>query len=51
MLSGAAFFWAVSAIWLGGSTSNPSYAMNFGYWFVAFLPGFACLLLRQADEE
>ncbi len=50
MLSGAAF-WAISGIWLGGSTRNPNYAVNFASWFVAFLPGFACLLLRQTNEE
>ncbi len=51
VLSGAAFFWAVSTIWFSGSTRDPSYAVNFASWFVAFLPGFACLLLRQTNEE
>ena len=41
-------FWAISGIWLGGSTRNPSYAVNFVSWFVAFAPGFACLLLEPA---
>ncbi len=50
-LGGAAAFWAISGIWLGGSTRNPNYAVNFASWFIAFLPGFACLLLRQTDAE
>jgi len=50
LLSGAAF-WAISGIWLGGSTRNPDYAVNFASWFVAFLPGFACLLLQLRDHE
>ncbi len=45
VLSGIAF-WAISGIWLGGSTRNPNYALNFVSWFIAFLPGFACLLLE-----
>ena len=49
ILSGAAF-WAISGIWLGGSTRNPNYAVNFASWFVAFLPGFACLLVRRSDD-
>ncbi len=47
VLSGAAF-WAISGIWLGGSTRNPNYALNFVSWFIAFLPGFACLLLERS---
>jgi hypothetical protein len=44
LLSGVAF-WAISGIWLGGSTRDPDYAVNFVSWFIAFAPGFACLLL------
>ncbi len=44
LLSGVAF-WAISDIWLGGSTRDPNYAVNLASWFVAFFPGFACLLL------
>ena len=49
VLSGVAF-WAISGIWLGGSTRNPNYPVNFASWFVAFLPGFACLLLRPRRD-
>lgn len=49
ILSGAAF-WAISGIWLGGSTRDPVYLVNFASWFVAFLPGFLCLLLEPAAE-
>jgi hypothetical protein len=49
VLSGIAF-WAISGIWLGGSTRNPDYAVNFVSWFVAFAPGFACLLLEPASR-
>ena len=48
VLSGVAF-WAISGIWLSGSTRNPNYLVNFASWFVAFAPGFACLLLRQPN--
>lgn len=47
LLSGTAFYLAVYPIWLGGQTRNPDYALNFASWFVAFLPGFACLLLQK----
>ena len=46
VLSGLAFY-AISGIWLGGSTGNPDYLVNFGSWFVAFLPAFACLLIER----
>lgn len=42
-------FWAISGIWLDGSTRNPDYALNFASWFIAFVPGFACLLLEPAS--
>jgi len=48
-LSGAAF-WAISGIWLGGSTGDPVYLVNFASWFVAFLPGFLCLLVEPTEE-
>ena len=44
-------FWAISGIWLGGSTRNPNYALNFVSWFIAFLPGFACLLLEPSSRR
>jgi hypothetical protein len=50
VLSGIAF-WAISGIWLGGSTRNPNYAFNFVSWFIAFLPGFACLLLEPSSRR
>jgi len=50
VLSGIAF-WAISGIWLGGSTRNPNYALNFVSWFIAFLPGFACLLLEPSSRR
>ena len=51
LLSGAAFYLAVYPIWLGGQTKNPDYVLNLASWFVAFLPGFACLLLRQTNQK
>jgi hypothetical protein len=39
-------FWAISDIWLGPATAGPSYAWNFACWTIAFLPGFAALLVR-----
>lgn len=51
VLSGLAFY-AISGIWLGGSTRNPNYVVNFASWFVAFLPAFACLLIQvPLDSE
>jgi len=50
LLSGVAF-WAISGIWLGGSTRNPDYVVNFASWLVAFAPGFACLLLRPVGPS
>jgi len=50
VLSGIAF-WAISGIWLGGSTRDPAYALNFVSWFVAFVPGFACLLLEPSSRQ
>ncbi len=49
VLSGVAF-WAISGIWSGGSTRNPDYLTNFVSWFVAFFPGFACLLVERGDD-
>jgi len=46
-LAAGVAFWAASGIWLDGSTRNPAYAINFLSWFIAFLPGFACLLLEK----
>lgn len=46
MLSALAF-WAISDIWLGEWTTGPLYVWNAAAWFVAFLPGFAALLLYR----
>lgn len=50
VLSGLAF-WAISGIWLDGSTRNPDYTVNFVSWFIAFAPGFACLLLELDTRD
>ncbi len=43
-------FWMISDIWLGAHTPGPLYWRNFAYWCVAFVPGFAALLLwRDRD--
>ncbi len=38
-------FWVISDIWLGAHDPGPVYWRSFVYWCVAFLPGFAALLL------
>jgi len=38
-------FWAISDIWLAPSPGGPRYAWNFACWTLAFLPGFAALLV------
>jgi hypothetical protein len=43
--SGAAFY-AISGIWTNPAPGGPRYAYHFFCWTVAFLPGFAALLLR-----
>jgi hypothetical protein len=40
-------FWAISGIWFNPAPGGPSYAWNFLCWVIAFLPGFAALLLRK----
>ncbi len=43
-------FWLISDIWLGTHEPGPLYWRSFVYWCVAFLPGFAALLLwRERD--
>ena len=39
-------FWAISGIWTHPAPGGPRYAYNFLCWTLAFLPGFAALLLR-----
>jgi hypothetical protein len=43
--SGLAFY-AVSGIWTQHRDGGPDYPYNFACWTIAFLPGFAALLLR-----
>ncbi len=50
VLSGLAFY-AISGIWLSGSTRDPNYIVNFGSWFAAFLPAFACLLIEREGNS
>ena len=38
-------FWLISGIWLGPHDPGAMYWRNFVYWCVAYLPGFAALLL------
>jgi len=38
-------FWAVSGIWLHHDPGGPNYPYNFVCWTLAFLPGFAALLV------
>lgn len=45
ILSGAAF-WAISGIWLEHRPAGPDYAWNFVAWMLAYLPGFAALLVQ-----
>lgn len=40
-------FWLVSGMWLGPHDPGPLYVRNVVYWFVAFLPGFAALLVGR----
>jgi hypothetical protein len=43
--SGLAFY-AISGIWTRHRAGGPDYPYNFACWTIAFLPGFAALLLR-----
>ncbi|HJO03837.1 MAG TPA: hypothetical protein QGG47_07675 [Acidobacteriota bacterium] len=44
-------FWLISDIWLGAHDPGAMYWRNFVYWCVAFLPGFAALLLWRDSSE
>jgi hypothetical protein len=46
VLSGAAFY-AISGIWRPFDPHGWDYAVHFGAWTIAYLPGFAVLLVRQ----
>lgn len=46
VLSGLAF-WAVSGIWTNPASDGPNLAWHLLCWFVAFLPGFAALLVSR----
>jgi hypothetical protein len=48
--SGLAFY-AISGIWTRPSSAGPSYAFHFVCWTVAFLPGFAALLLGPGESR
>ena len=39
-------FWAISGIWTHPAPGGPRYGYHFLCWTLAFLPGFAALLLR-----
>ena len=45
-LSGIAFY-AISGIWTKPTPGGPDYLRHFGSWTVAFLPGFAALLVEK----
>jgi hypothetical protein len=49
VLSGMAF-WAVSGMWLGPHDPGPLYLRNLVYWAIAFLPGFAALMLWRPSD-
>lgn len=51
-LSGVTFY-MVSGIWMPFDPSGWDYAVHFGYWNLAFLPGFGALLIagRALDED
>jgi len=48
--SGLAFY-AISGIWTRHREGGPDYAYNFACWTIAFLPGFAALLVRRPDPH
>ena len=48
-LSGVAFY-MVSGIWMPFDPAGWDYPIHFGYWNLAFLPGFAALLLGTGDN-
>ena len=48
--SGLAFY-AISGIWTNPAAGGPRYAFHFLCWTVAFLPGFAALLVGNAETR
>ena len=44
-------FYAISGIWFPFRPRGWDYAIHFVYWTLAYLPGFAALLVRDAMEE
>lgn len=46
VVSGAAFY-AISGIWRPFNPQGWDYAMHFGAWTIAYLPGFAALLVKR----
>lgn len=43
----AAAFWAIAGIWTNPSSGAPNYPVNLASWFIAFLPGFAALMVGR----
>jgi hypothetical protein len=43
-------FYAISGIWFPFNPRGWDYAVHFGYWAIAYLPGFAALLVRARRE-
>jgi hypothetical protein len=48
-LSGVAFY-GISGIWTNPAPGGPDYLRHFGSWTVAFLPGFAALLVEKGGR-
>lgn len=48
--SGLAFY-AISGIWTRHRAGEPDYLYNFACWTIAFLPGFAALLVRRPESR
>ena len=46
----AVVFYFISGIWTKPPDTGPNYPLNFVCWTLAFLPGFAALVLRRSKE-
>jgi hypothetical protein len=44
-------FYAISGIWFPFNPHGWDYARNFAYWTLAYLPGFAALLVRSENRR
>ena len=49
VLSGAVFY-LISGIWTDPPPDGPNYPLNFAFWTLAFIPGFAALVLRRCKD-